>query len=440
MADAGEYQVSKDWHNNTDNKPLIFDFFEDFLYLCIFYPAVALLLHFVNKGTSAYLHAFLLLPVFFAMTLSRRFSKKIYIYALLQVLLLTALVFLPFSLEERLILLGSSILAVAVSGEKIAYEVKRSELSTDPRRGADNRFMEWYTPILGSAFLYIVYLVSLALDVKAVITFCFFSFAIFLIAFRVYSHTSGTYALKFWEHIEQNGTSRNFTAFFTVLLAAGIGFVSFIVYEIVYLTGLDRLDGYFLNYLKNGRTIKDEIQNAPDLPEAIKTVEEAAPKKMPKVAAATGLEGFIYKLFIIALWVGVAFLALYILAAILRWIFRIIANLRKNINEETESVFSIEDAKDQLAEKFRSLRMRIPIAGTSNRSKIRRLYYKVIHKASLSGKTIRDSDAPFEICEKVKNKTAGDLSAATGLYEKARYAEDDCTPEDVEAAKQYLKS
>jgi hypothetical protein len=174
---------------------------------------------------------------------------------------------------------------------------------------------------------------------------------------------------------------------------------------------------------------------------APKVMAEAPPKQMPKVAATVGAEKVLYQTLVIFIWIVIAVITLFVLAILLRLLFNLIRYFQKNIKEETRSVFSFKETKARMMERLKPLRgIGNGIQGSSNSIKIRRLYFKAIQRFNHAGTDIRGCDAPVEISEKVKQKANRDISDVTELYEKARYAKDECTVEELKAAKRSVEN
>jgi hypothetical protein len=67
---------------------------------------------------------------------------------------------------------------------------------------------------------------------------------------------------------------------------------------------------------------------------------------------------------------------------------------------------------------------------------IRRLFF--LHIKRRRGKTVKNSDTPFELGGKIDD--GSDMKKAAEIYEKARYSENVCADTDVKDMKQALKS
>lgn len=94
-----------------------------------------------------------------------------------------------------------------------------------------------------------------------------------------------------------------------------------------------------------------------------------------------------------------------------------------DIVEKISPTISETDKKTQ--KRFSLFRVR------NNNERVRRIYRKKILTYHGSDITVNPSDTPVRICEKIRQKTADDISKLTEFYEKARYGNEMLSDEEI---------
>ena len=104
--------------------------------------------------------------------------------------------------------------------------------------------------------------------------------------------------------------------------------------------------------------------------------------------------------------------------------------------EQRESIFSIEDFKENLKDKSLGFKNVFKENfNLSNKKRIRKVYSKKIKEYKHKGIIVEKYFTPLEISNNVKTNMDNDIKEATEIYEKARYSQEECSKEDVERIK-----
>lgn len=440
MVNEHEYLLSSEWKNGIDYKPIVYDLIEDFMYFCMLYPVLILLFSKLDSGNGHYLSGFTTLAAFVLMTIIRRKVKKLYAYAGLLTALVILFALIPFPLPVRLSIMTCVIVAAMISVKKVVDSVKRAQLKTDPTVLVNNTLFAGYrTLFAGAGVFYLTWMISLALKVD-LLALCLTAITVFLACFGIYIHFTGTYSLIGWKKNKNYSfwKIRNFNWLFLFTSAAVVAVISFLSYNIVYFTGLYKIDLSILAALthlpdNSGKTSapkNSDTSNGPSIYDELLKIKHTKPSLLSQI---------INQVLTVLLWTLLAVVVLIIVIAVIRIIFNFFKNLRGSINEETKTVFSIKEAAADFAEKARKTSILSFFSDSSERMKIRRIYYRLIKKYQTKGVLVSNSDSPSEIGSKVRNKSGRDIHEATLIYEKARYSHDDCSKSDLDRLKNSLK-
>lgn len=436
-----EYLINSDWKNSIDYKPLIYDLAEDLMYFCILYPVFILINRYFDVGVGLYFRVFILFISMIAMTINRRKTKRIYAFALILFAIVALVALIPMNLPIKVEMLCAVLISAIVSVKKLINAIRRVECRNDPSiQVSNNIFLNISTIIFGICFLYLTYMVSLALNVNGMIYICLIVLALLLSCFVIYTHKVGTHRL-----IESNksqtsstGKIKRFNLFFTCCTATLVVIIGFLTYVIVYFTGLSRIDdiiiGLFTHTQKetkfkeilNTEIPNTEISNKIDI---LKIFGKG--NQQPNLLMQILGKGLMVIF-------GIAIAALILIALFM--LFRsFLKRFRYNINEETKSVFPIHEVTNEVFQKIKKSRIIALFSGYSNSVKIRKLYYKLIKKYWAKGVPIENTDTPTEIELKIEKDASSNINAATLIYQKARYGFKDCEKNDVELIKSRLK-
>jgi hypothetical protein len=154
MAVEHEYVLNREWKNSIDYKPVIYDLAEDLMYFCIFYPAFILIDRFFDVGFGLYFRWFIIFAAMMSMTINRRKSKKLYVFALTLFAIVALVALIPSSLPIKVEMLCAVLILAIVSVKKLVNTIKRAEYRNDPSIEVSHIiFLELPTLIIGVFFL-----------------------------------------------------------------------------------------------------------------------------------------------------------------------------------------------------------------------------------------------------------------------------------------------
>ncbi|MDR3645578.1 MAG: DUF4129 domain-containing protein [Clostridia bacterium] len=438
LNETAEYQLSGEWKSAVDYKPPAFDFAEDFIYFCIFYPAFILINRFFDRSPLLFAEAFLLLAAAFLMTLNRRKSTKVYIYLPVQVAIVAAMLLVPGTQPVRVTFTVCTAVAAAVSLKKAVDGIRRAEYKKDPSIQVSFRlFLSWGTSVWGCAILYATYMAALGFKDEGAVITCFFALPAMLAGYEIYIHRSGTYSLVEWKKDKNCSLERvrSFNRLFSVFIAAMAAIVAFLTYILIYFTGLDGVDQNILAFL-----LKDRKITTPELWKQLFSPHGGTDIKRLFGSSPTGVVPKILLIILTAFfWVLVAAVCAVVVIVLIRLIHGILMNLRKGMNGETHLALPPESPAARIRERLRSPARAAFIPGASNAVKIRRLYYRAVKRFRQKGVSIERSDSPPEIGGKIASRMKTDVSDATRVYEKARYSSEECTRKDLDLLRRRLK-
>jgi hypothetical protein len=425
--------MTGEWKNSVDYKPVVYDLAEDLLFFSFCYPAFVLYGLRLEPGIGAYLRPFLLLAALLLMTAVRRKTKKVYAFAGGLIAIAAVFVLLPFGAATRSLFTLFVLAAAGVSVKKVRDSVKRAQLKYDPTvRVGGSLFAGVGMFAGGVAALYFTYMVSIGMRAPQLLLFCLVALGVFLACFSIYIHKTGTYSLIEWkkENGHALGKIKSFNLLFALVSTAAVAVTGFFSYNIVYWTGLYRIDDSIIGSLLH----MPQVRKAPSA-EQNSGSGSSTSYYMNFMKnhhyKPTLLTEILNKILVVLAWVAICICLLIVATLLIRVIFNFIRNLRGSINEETRTVFSFREAAGEAAEKLKKSTVVSLFTGNTNRIKIRRLYYRAVRGYRTRGVAVSGSDSPAEIRDKIREKAGRDLSGATHLYEKARYARNDCTREEL---------
>ena len=424
-----EYRMPAQW-KNFGKKSIVFDFIEDFLYLCIIYPAIVMILLIFNSSPITYIQPFLLLSGMIISTINRRKTKRIYIFLLLELLCFGIIVLLSGSFSTRIFFSAIMLIIIIVSIQKFLNDVKRCEITLEHNEKPDYTLYYGNALLIVGAFvLYATFIIALAYNIKNVTLLCFFAFPVLLITFEIYQHFSGALTLignKAGYQSDNLKRIRNINIIFAACAAATIGLLGLILNKLYYILGLDAFDRAVISMFS--RRLTPSIAE----PKTINSSSSTFSMQIPD--GKTGNSTILYVLFVIIKVVCVIITILAIIFIILAF-FIFIKNflkIKKN-NQETQSVFSVKEAIAQIKTALKRVRPHYIITGEPNNKRVRRTYFKFIRRQIKSGVEIISSQAPDEIGNKISIKK--DINVVTEIYEKARYSSGECTEGDIKQIK-----
>ena len=108
--------------------------------------------------------------------------------------------------------------------------------------------------------------------------------------------------------------------------------------------------------------------------------------------------------------------------------------------EEREFVVSFDDVVTGIKKRAQRFKVKLELPfNMTNSKKIRKLYHKLIKSYKIKGFSAYSFNTPIEIESKVKEVLKKNISEATVIYEKARYNDEECSKEEVDKMKSFLK-
>ncbi len=245
-------ELSYDWKNNIGFKPAGYDYAEDFIIFCVIYPILLLFGNLIGHGENPFIKSFIVLAAFILMTTNRRYSKRILIYVLFQILIAAVILIISVLLSEKIIFNLCTAVAIIVSVHKLTDSIARADKNLEHKKVRYNLFMGLSTVYISAALAYIVYMVAFFLKLNDIMFACFISFAVSFASIIIYLHKSGVYCFTKW-NIGGQGESRGTGVMFSLWAAAGVGLLSLLSYLFVSITGLSRLDAALISFLTTRR-------------------------------------------------------------------------------------------------------------------------------------------------------------------------------------------
>jgi hypothetical protein len=437
MAEEHEYLISSELKNCVEYKPLIYDLAEVLMYFCIFYPAFILFGRFFEAGILLYFRGFIILVTMTLMTFNRRKARKVYIFAVILSAIVILPLLVPAAFPIKIITFCYVFIAAIVSIQKLSDSIKRKNRRIDPTIKVSNIiFSDARMLITCICTLYLTYMVSLALRAGGFLYVCLAALSVFLSCFGSYIHKTGTYSII--EFKNDRGVSiakiKRFNLFFCCCCAAAVVVIGFITYQIVSLTGLGSIDDKIINFFL--QTPKKAVNKLPQMDPLTPVKANHSMYILNKMGGSPSVVSkILYIVVSVFMWLLIAAVSLTILLALIRFVLNLIKKLKTEINEQTSTVFSINEVLDDILIKIKKSKVATLFPGTSYNIKVRRLYFKLVKKYNSKGIQINSADTPTEIGEKIKAQSGTNIDKVTTIYEKARYGLENCDKGDVELLK-----
>jgi hypothetical protein len=210
--------------------------------------------------------------------------------------------------------------------------------------------------------------------------------------------------------------------------------IGFITYQIVSLTGLGSIDDKIINFFL--QTPKKAVNKLPQMNPLTPVKANHSMYILNKMGGSPSVVSkILYIVVSVFMWLLIAAVSLTILLALIRFVLNLIKKLKTEINEQTSTVFSINEVLDDILIKIKKSKVATLFPGTSYNIKVRRLYFKLVKKYNSKGIQISSADTPTEIGEKIRAQSGTNIDKVTTIYEKARYGLENCDKGDVELLK-----
>ncbi|HEX3027524.1 MAG TPA: DUF4129 domain-containing protein [Clostridia bacterium] len=438
MEDIQEFSMNNEWKNFADTKPVYFDFMEDMIYFFMFFPALVFADSFSGSDPLIFLKILVVPCSMLLMTVNRRLTRKFHWFALIEILIIFGVFLIPTGQINRITFTASATGAAFVSFHKVQNILRMKQYRNDPDVAVNfSKFLGYLTLAGGLAAIYFTYMLALSQKKTQTVLCCFVSFVLMLTLYEVYIHIAGTYCLLEWKKSKTGSLIKikDFNLLFAVWAVILFSLTGLISYVLVYSTGIDRVDSTILSIFRQNNIGVPSSSGGNQI-DFTKTLNRMALNNKPGYAAMIFSKVLNLLLIFLAAVIGIALLLL-----ITRALYSILKKFRINLNEESSTVFSFEEASAEIRQKIKTgIGKTFRLNGNSNRLSIRRLYYRTIKRHQKSGLEVYPSDTPKEIMLKIKQQSGLDLDLATNLYEKARYGESDSTKQEMEQMKNLLKS
>lgn len=427
MGEQKEYSMPSDWKNFAF-KPVSYDLAEDFIFFSIAYAFLAIIMHWFMQGPGIYFIPLIVLAGICIATVARRRIHVMFLFFFFQAAVTAIPFFLPFTLGVRIILLISMFAVFVVSVSRYASDVRRAEQSRES--GAEIGYKVYVDNVVltfGTAILYLTYLYGLLFKVAFAAPLCAASYAVFFCAFEIYLHKSSTFAmLKSGKKADLKKMAR-LSAIIVGSMAVVVCLTAGITYSLYYASGLNRIDaaivGVFEQKPQPTRFLSQTASAAPTQShpqdEKPKLPDNQKAHTLNPVAAAV-----LKIIFYIILTIGILSGAMIVLIGVFHFM-----RIQRNTDEETQSVFSLNETAEKLRSRMRSTPFRALFTGNTNNDRVRKVYFRFIRRRQHAGLKLESADAPFDIQRKLKE---GDgLTAVTTVYEKARYGSGECSDAEL---------
>lgn len=423
--------VAESWKNVAEAGPVFCYAGDVILYLALL-PALLAATELLACPPSAWAAAALLLPVFFAFSFFRLRAKRKVFFA--------AGAFLTFAGSAALFLLLRGWPAAVCCAGGAAVSVVRFRRMLELREAALEHISVPEKSSLGAGTLVwsftvsaASYLCAYANGIRWIMTASAAIFVTVCVLMFLYSHAYGRNCFSVWEKMsgtEENGPQKFGSGFFAFLAALGFSALAAVAAFAARLTGASRIDDAFLKFLFNGFEAKlpENFSNssgnqAGGLSEELKKQLEGSAAHSPFLDAL----GAVLKIIFFAI---AAAACLLIAAAGARALILWLRGLGGSTGEDRRSVFlgvkPLTEARRKFRRNFSDLAL---FARGSNKIRIRRLFLAFVRRRRNSA-VILESDPPAEIARKL-GTDAAEPETAAALYERARYAEEECSAEEV---------
>jgi hypothetical protein len=224
------------------------------------------------------------------------------------------------------------------------------------------------------------------------------------------------------------------------LIGGCLLFILGLIWKSGLLSYIDRIQNKFLSYFN----FQSLVNRGPN------EVEQVTPEPISKEMMEKHFTGETRELSKVALFIFqvIGYIAIAVAVVIvLMALVTLLKNLyngfykQKNRYEEREIIIPDEDIKGNYMSRVEGLKRRVrDIFDGSNRKKIRTIYSKAMIKYKKKGVEVLQTNTPFELQEKIKEKKGDDVREITAIYEKARYSTLECTDSDVNRVLEHYKN
>ena len=424
-------QTSESFMYLNKRKAIGYELAEDWILSWTIFMPIALILNIFSKESILIYKGLIFIILVFGVTLIRRYIKGAFKYILANAFIIFLAFISSSTFLEKVVLITPIIFCIIVSMKKRNSEV-----------------MEFYKiSILLWCEILLVVCYFIAFNYKLTFMIKLINFASINIAITcaLYVCMSRLSKLLEWEgkFIKEYSKRMKTIKISCITFISGvILFFVFVVFKIGIYELFDKLTINILSFFN--RTQSDKVQLVevkPPIKSDLSSLYDSM-KDIQTPGKSNYLLNNILKVVQVFIIAALALLIIYLL-------FRLIIKIKdfyKGLNlknpykkEERESVISLEDVIKEIknkAEKFK-VKLNLPF-NTSNRSKIRKLYHKLIKSYNTTEMSTYKFNTPMEIESEIRRDLEKNIYEATIIYEKARYGDAESSKEEVEKMKSFL--
>jgi len=425
-------QTSKSFMNVIKNKSIGYEIAEDWMLFWTFFMPLALTLNILSKDTILIYKGLLYILPVFAFTVIRRNITGSFKYLLANVIIVFFVFIISFTLIEKIVLLIPIILCSIISMKKRRCEVIE--------------FYKISTFVWCEGLMVICYFVAMNYKLSFMMSLINLTSINVALTFILYECTSRMACFMQWEGEFIKGYSKRMTRVklgSIAFISAAIGFFILLAYKIGLYKLFDMLTSKILAFFNATRASDGQA-------EKIKPAANVQPQNLTNSLKDLGAKSESNHLITAIL--NIVQLIIYVILAVvviylLVHLFINIKNFYKGLSmrktykrEKREFVISLDDVVTQIRERATSLRVKLELPfNVTNNKKIRKIYHKLIKSYRVKGFSAYNFNTPIEIESNVKEILKKNISEATAIYERARYNDLECSKEEVDRMRSFLK-
>ncbi|MBU3111231.1 hypothetical protein [Clostridium lacusfryxellense] len=425
-------QTSNSFMYLVKSKALGYEFAEDWIFFWTFFIPLALALNYISKDTTLIYKGFTYIIPIFAMTIIRRNILGSLKYLLANIFIVLCVFIISFTLIEKVIFLAPIIICSFISMKKRRIEVisfyKISNLVW-----SEILFVICYFIAMNFKLTFMMQLINLTsinVSITSILYVCISRMASFM-------EWEGEFIKSYSKRMKR--VKLGCIAF----IAGVIGFFIILADKVGLYALFDFLTSKILAYINAPRS--DNLQ-----PEKVNQQTNIDPpslnnslKDLGTTSDSNNLITTIMNILKFIIFVVIILVAIYLLFQL----YISIKNFYKGLGikklykkEEREFVVSLDDVITGIKKRAEGFKVKLEFPfNMSNSKKIRKLYHKLIKSYKIKGFSAYSFNTPFEIESKVKEVLKKNISEATVIYEKARYNDEECSKEEVDKMKSFMK-
>lgn len=427
------YEMADSWMNFNDEKPLLYELIEDFIYFCFFYPIAIVVLYAVSHDTLQIIKGFIILIAIFAMTVIRKKIKHLSLFIIMHI----ALMAIYFLLAQNFL-------------DKLVYTLfllPHFFISFKKRLNQSREYIKLTYIMLGECLLGVLYIALLFFNLVIPQKFIIVLSLLSVLVFIAYYHIVRANKLMDWEQKYTDNASGNLNKYSRVFSGLAVLIICIFLglsYGLGLFKAAGNIDNSIINFFAWISSNKASTEYKPPKETTSNSDKEEQQgleqlrknnKPTPKILIMfyTAMEYIVGAIVII--------LIIFFIIAIIREFYRTFYDKIGNPNEKREFVFSLDDVVEHTKVNLRKITKVIshPV-DLSNRKKIRKLYKKKVLSYKAKGISLDINQSTGEIENEINMKAGSNLSVLTSLYDTARYSKNEPSKEDLEKARNLTNS